>query len=115
MGGLGQLMNPMQPQARTPMVPPASMVAPNAPRQPAPPPSPAGGTPPAGSPPMGTGMNPAIMPQMMPDITQLLMQRALMGNQGGMTPPGVDPQATMAAPGLQTAPVRGTTPMIGGR
>lgn len=107
MAQLGQLMNPMVPQSRNPVAPQTSMVAPNAPKQPQQQP----GMPTAAMPPP-----PAMMPQQGPSIVDLMMQRILAGaGQGSMAIPGATPQATQIQPGLQTAPVRGTTPTIGGR
>lgn len=119
MAGLGQLMNPMLPQAQNQASGPSTpMVSPNAPKQPGVPPAPQGGTPPAGTPPMGTGQTPAIMPQQMPDIVQLLMQKLAMGGgQGappGMAIPGIPAQGTTVAPGIQSAPTRGAPPTVGG-
>lgn len=107
---LGELMNPMQPQGRVPSMPQQSMISPNASKQPA-------GVPQAPqAPQMPAAPAPAMMPQQGPSIIDLMMQRILAGaGQGSMAIPGVAPDTTQIAPGLQTAPVRGTTPTIGGR
>jgi hypothetical protein len=114
---LGQMMNPLQPAARNPPVPNATMVAPAAPQQPQPaaPQQPpqlpqAPGAPPAGMPPPGmapmavtqpAGPPPTsmIIPQRMPDILQLLMSRAA----------NAQPNS-----GLQSTPLAGQPPTVGG-
>lgn len=106
---LGELMNPMQPQGRVPSMPQQSMISPNAPKQPQQPAQPM---------PMQPAHMPApaMMPQQGPSIVDLMMQRlAASGGQGSMGVPGTPMQGTSVAPGLQTAPVRGTTPTVGGR
>jgi hypothetical protein len=123
MDQLGQLMNPLQPQARNPPVPNATMVAPQAPPQPQPAapqqppmPPPAAGAPPPGIPPQGMppvgmppqGMQPGqpnpMMPRPMPDIVQMLMSRIM--QQGGPQGP---------AQGTQSTPLTGQPPTVGGQ
>ena len=119
---LGALMDPMKPQSRNPSIAQQTMVAPNAPPQAAMPPPPPPNMPPQGIPqgvgmppvppappgmppaPMGANPMSAIMPRQMPDIIQLLMRQVMN-----------DAPGTQVAPGLQSAPVRGTTETIGGR
>ena len=121
---LGQLMNPMQPQGRVPSLPQQSMVAPNDPQRPGmppqmPPPAPPQAMPPpqgGATPPVGTGQSPGMMPQQMPDIVQLLMQRlAMQGQQPNGMPMNPGMGGTQVQPGLQSAPVRGAPPSVGGR
>jgi hypothetical protein len=119
MDPLGQLMNPLQPQARNPPVPNATMVAPQAPQQPQPaasqqppmpPPVPGAPAPPPGMPPAGMppqGMPPQqpnpMVPRPMPDIVQMLMSRIM--QQGG---------AQGLAQGTQSTPLTGQPPTVGG-
>jgi hypothetical protein len=98
-------MNPMLPQARTPPMPQTTMVAPNqAPTQAAPPVPQIPNAPPVPPVPSGSPPSPSIVPQQMPDIVQMMIQRMLANSPPGQAAPG----------GLQSAPVRGTTPTVGG-
>ena|SRR5215472_8160970 len=129
---VGSLMNPMQPPARNPM-PQGTMVAPAAPPQAAMPPPPPPAAPPQGVPPPGMGMPPggmppmqpqmstppmganpmsSIMPKQMPDIIQLLLNQ---GMQNGLMNRDMPSPQIAPTPGLQSAPLRGTTESIGGR
>jgi hypothetical protein len=96
---LGALMNPMLPQARTPQVPPTSMVSPQAQQQATAPQPQQPGMPQMPQPPMP----PPMMPQQMPDIVQMMIQRAM--QQKG---PLGDVQGT------QSTPLTGAPPTVGG-
>jgi hypothetical protein len=92
---LGSLMSSFQPNARNPPVQ-------SPPVQPAPVPPTQGAVPPAAPAPS------MMMPQQMPDIIQLLIQKALQAS----------PQPNAQVPdmnGLQSAPLQGTTETVGGQ